>query len=91
MEGTDIYQIAKNCRTNVEMIEKFYTAPLKHTLDAPPSMSASLAETGDDQQARSFWTDEGPARRAPPSAPFSDAQPTHRRDVSIKIHWEWRA
>ncbi len=24
MEGADIYQIAKNCRTSVEMIEKFY-------------------------------------------------------------------
>jgi hypothetical protein len=30
----DIYQIAKNCRTSVEMIEKFYAAHLKHTLDA---------------------------------------------------------
>jgi len=26
MEGADIYQIAKNCRTSVEMIEK-YTMP----------------------------------------------------------------
>jgi integrase len=34
MEGADIYQIAKNCRTSVEMIEKFYAAHLKHTLDA---------------------------------------------------------
>ena len=24
MEGADIYQIAKNCRTSVEMIEKYY-------------------------------------------------------------------
>jgi integrase len=34
MEGADIYQIAKNCRTSVEMIERFYAAHLKHTLDA---------------------------------------------------------
>jgi integrase len=34
MEGADIYQIAKNCRTSVEMIEKFYAAHLKNTLDA---------------------------------------------------------
>jgi hypothetical protein len=34
MEGADIYQIAKNCRTSVEMIEKFYAAHLKTTLDA---------------------------------------------------------
>ena len=34
MEGADIYQVAKNCRTSVEMIEKFYAAHLKNTLDA---------------------------------------------------------
>jgi hypothetical protein len=34
MEGTDIYQIAKNCRTSVEMIEKFYASHIKNTLDA---------------------------------------------------------
>jgi hypothetical protein len=30
----DIYQIAKNCRTSVEMIEKYYAAHLKTKLDA---------------------------------------------------------
>lgn len=34
MEGTDIYQIAKNCRTSVEMIEKYYASHIKNTLDA---------------------------------------------------------
>lgn len=34
MEGADIYQVAKNCRTSVEMIERHYAAHLKHTLDA---------------------------------------------------------
>jgi integrase len=34
MEGADIYQIAKNCRTSVEMIEKFYAAHIKNMLDA---------------------------------------------------------
>ena len=34
MEGADIYQIAKNCRTSVEMIEKFYAAHIKNVLDA---------------------------------------------------------
>jgi integrase len=33
MEGADIYQIAKNCRTSVEMIEKFYAAHIKTSLD----------------------------------------------------------
>ncbi len=34
MEGADIYQIAKNCRTSVEMIEKHYAAHIKTQLDA---------------------------------------------------------
>lgn len=34
IEGADIYQIAKNCRTSVEMIEKHYAVHLKNTLDA---------------------------------------------------------
>ena len=34
MEGADIYQIAKNCRTSVEMIEKYYAVHIKTSLDA---------------------------------------------------------
>lgn len=34
LEGADIYQIAKNCRTSVEMIEKHYAAHLKDRLNA---------------------------------------------------------
>ncbi len=34
LEGADIYQVAKNCRTSVEMIEKYYAAHLKTRLDA---------------------------------------------------------
>ncbi|MBN4060307.1 hypothetical protein JYT11_00495 [Planctomycetaceae bacterium AH-315-I19] len=34
MEGADIYQIAKNCRTSVEMIEKYYAAHIKTSIDA---------------------------------------------------------
>ncbi len=33
-EGADIYQISKNCRTSVEMIEKHYAAHIKTLLDA---------------------------------------------------------
>jgi hypothetical protein len=33
MEGADIYQIAKNCRS-VEMIEKYYAAHIKTSLEA---------------------------------------------------------
>jgi integrase len=56
IEGADIYQIAKNCRTSVEMIEKFYAAHLKHTLDASainvlkkkPGRWQPPADAGDD-------------------------------------------
>jgi integrase len=34
IEGADIYQLAKNCRTSVEMIEKFYASHIKNRLDA---------------------------------------------------------
>ena len=34
MEGADIYQVAKNCRTSVEMIEKYYAAHIKNAIDA---------------------------------------------------------
>jgi integrase len=33
MEGADIYQIAKNCRTSVEMIEKYYASHIKNLID----------------------------------------------------------
>lgn len=34
MEGADIYQVAKNCRTSVEMIETYYAAHIKDVIDA---------------------------------------------------------
>jgi integrase len=33
MEGADIYQIAKNCRTSVEMIEKYCAVHIRTALD----------------------------------------------------------
>jgi len=34
MDKADIYQVAKNCRTSVEMIEKFYASHIKDMIDA---------------------------------------------------------
>lgn len=34
LEGADIYQIAKNCRTSVEMIENYYASHIKTNLNA---------------------------------------------------------
>jgi integrase len=33
MEGADVYQIAKNCRTSVEMIQKFYAKHIMSAID----------------------------------------------------------
>src|SRR6202035_3561793 len=61
MEGADIYQIAKNCRTSVEMIEKFYAAHIKNALDAaainvvrpkPPRHKARPSRPADDADAQ---------------------------------------
>lgn len=51
MEGADIYQIAKNCRTSVEMIEKFYAAHLKNSLDASAINVRQAAPVKKDVQA----------------------------------------
>ena len=52
IEGADIYQVAKNCRTSVEMIERHYAAHIKNMLDAaainvrkPRSRSDRVLET----------------------------------------------
>ena len=34
MEGADIYQVAKNCRTSVEMIQKYYADHIKTLINA---------------------------------------------------------
>lgn len=56
MEGADIYQIAKNCRTSVEMIEKYYASHIKNTLDAaainkrkPKKARRSTAKNRDEE------------------------------------------
>ncbi len=54
MEGADIYQIAKNCRTSVEMIEKFYASHIKNTLDAAAInvRKPRPKKKGDDKQGK---------------------------------------
>ncbi len=62
MEGADIYQIAKNCRTSVEMIEKYYAAHIKTNLDAAAInvMRPKLKKT------RNNAKQSGSARTTPP-------------------------
>jgi integrase len=61
MEGADIYQVAKNCRTSVEMIEKYYASHIANTLDAaainvrkqkPAKRRAAGSEATDVAEAR---------------------------------------
>jgi len=66
MEGADIYQIAKNCRTSVEMIEKFYASHIKNQLSAaainvkrPAKAAGSLK-----LQPPQTWTGQSSAREA---------------------------
>jgi len=57
MEGADIYQIAKNCRTSIEMIEKYYAAHIKTSLDAAainvmPGKKNKVEEDGSETPAQ---------------------------------------
>lgn len=49
MEGADIYQIAKNCRTSVEMIEKFYATHIKNMIDASAVNVRRSQQRSDDR------------------------------------------
>jgi hypothetical protein len=59
MEGADVYQLAKNCRTSVEMIEKNYAAHIKTLLDAvlinvrkAKKSSKTIKDTDEDDSLR---------------------------------------
>lgn len=69
MEGADVYAIAKNCRTSVEMIEKFYAAHIKTTLDASainsrkPKMASRGRRVPKGAGAPSYREHRGPTAR----------------------------
>jgi integrase len=65
LEGADIYQIAKNCRTSVEMIEKYYAAHLKTRLDAsainimrPRSKKKTISKKGPGRVEPRRWAEK---------------------------------
>ena len=65
MEGADIYQIAKNCRTSVEMIEKFYATHIKTSIDiAAINPRRSRPRPAVDQQGKPVQTVEAEERSA---------------------------
>lgn len=52
-EGADIYQIAKNCRTSVEMIEKYYATHIRTALDAAAiNVRRERPSSGRDSKSR---------------------------------------
>jgi hypothetical protein len=51
MEGANIYQIAKNCRTSVGMIEKYYGVNIKNSLNAA---AINVVRSGKDVMAEEF-------------------------------------
>jgi integrase len=66
MEGADVYQIAKNCRTSVKMIEDFYASHIKNMVDAavinvrrskavPPPKRGKTAKAA--KKPRPHWQD----------------------------------
>lgn len=63
MEGADIYQVAKNCRTSVEMIEKHYAAHIKNRLDT------SAINVRKAKPATTVIDKDAPAKRSPKPKP----------------------
>jgi integrase len=57
MEGADIYQIAKNCRTSVEMIEKYYASHIKNMLDAS-AINKRRIKSGDNKSLGNLTAEE---------------------------------
>ncbi len=81
MEGADIYQVAKNCRTSVEMIEKHYAAHIKNTIDASAiNVMRSKAIKAVEKQARSGAQQVEPGR-AKSSRPERAASKEKPRDA----------
>jgi hypothetical protein len=74
MEGADIYQIAKNCRTSVEMIEKYYASHIKTNLDAA-AINLHAAETEKEAE---------PAENAASTGTFAG----NRRVKSPCLHYD---
>ena len=85
MEGADIYQIAKNCRTSVEMIEKFYAAHIKNMIDA--SAINIRRERSTDRPARR----EANAGRQQNKGGFGTPKTARtRRDPNSRSAGRWR-
>lgn len=68
-EGADIYQVAKNCRTSVEMIEQHYAAHIANTINA------SAVNVMRPKAARAAERQAHTASNAPRPSPRSSGRP----------------
>ena len=59
MEGADVYQVAKNCRTSVEMIEEYYASHIKNRLDASMINVRRVRQSSDFDLGALSAEDEG--------------------------------
>lgn len=66
LKGADICQVAKNCQTSVEMIEKFYVAHIKNMIDAA-ALNVQREAANAAFQAQSAREAAGVIRRTPVS------------------------
>jgi integrase len=82
MEGADIYQVAKNCRTSVEMIEKFYAAHIKNTLDA--SQINVMRPRAARQSSKEPETSESNKESKPTRGPAQKGRRQHPADQEIQ-------
>jgi len=96
MEGADIYQIAKNCLTSVQMIEKFYAARLKHIRCCCyqcPQEEARSKDGADGHRGRlglSHEADEGPPlleAEGPPSLAEGPLSFSFLRTRNLCVAW----
>ncbi len=81
MEGADIYQIAKNCRTSVEMIEKFYAAHIKNMIDAAAVNVRRAATPAAPKEAAERPHPEGCRERKTPENPPEVREPAIRQHL----------
>ncbi|MET4804290.1 site-specific integrase [Bradyrhizobium sp. LB11.1] len=80
MEGADIYQVAKNCRTSVEMIEKFYASHIKNQLSAAAINVKRLPRNEEDKAA------PGASPPAKPATAKGRLRPTSKNYTRRKLH-----
>lgn len=94
MEGADIYQIAKNCRTSVEMIESHYAKHIKNVLDAAainvrrPRSGGNGARTEAKKPARRGLKVQRSARVSPEGASAGRIDDTMERACETEARGE---